>query len=676
MIGGAGNDTYVVDNAGDMITENANEGTDTVLASVSYSLGANLENLTLTGAAAINGTGNALANIITGNASDNVLDGGAGADTMIGGAGNDSYYVDNAGDVITENANEGTDTVFASLSWTLGANLENLTLTGSAAINGTGNALANILTGNAGNNVLDGGAGADQMIGGLGDDTYVVDNAGDVIVENANGGTDTVLASVSWTLGANLENLTLTGSSAIGGTGNGLANTLIGNAGNNVLDGGAGSDTLTGGGGSDTFLFSAGPNQAGFGSDVVTDFGAGDKIVLSGLVLSSFQDLQGHMTQSGADTIISFGSGAGASSITLQNVQASSLTADQFLIAPADRFGAATGTLVNNFGVGAGGWVSEDLYPRHVADMNGDGYADIVGFGYVGTWISYGSANGTFANPTLAVLNFGQAAGWSSDNAFHRELADINGDGRADIVGFGIAGTWVSLAQADGSFTAPSLGLAQFGSHDGWANEDGFARTTGDINGDGKADLIGFGYAGTWVSLGNGDGTFKPATLAVNSFGVQQGWTSDNSYHRVVADVNGDGKDDIIGFGQAGVWVALSHGDGTFGDATLALDSFGQAQGWTSQDAYTRVVGDINGDGRADIVGFGANNIWVAYGKADGTFTPVTADESAFSQPQGWTSDNSFHRELADINHDGSLDIVGFGYAGVWAGLNHGDYFA
>jgi hypothetical protein len=122
------------------------------------------------------------------------------------------------------------------------------------------------------------------------------------------------------------------------------------------------------------------------------------------------------------------------------------------------------------------------------------------------------------------------------------------------------------------------------------------------------------------------------------------------------------------------VWVALSHGDGTFGDAQFALDSFGQAQGWTSQDAYTRVVGDINGDGRADIVGFGYNNIWVAYGKADGTFTPVVADQNAFSQAQGWTSDSSYHRELADLNHDGNLDIVGFGYAGVWAGMNHGDF--
>lgn len=254
MIGGLGDDTYVVDSSSDVVTENADEGTDTVLSSVTKTLGLNLENLTLTGVSNINGTGNALDNVITGNSGNNVIDGGVGADTMIGGAGNDTYYVDDAGDVITENAGEGTDTVNTSVTYTLASDFENLTLTGIGNIDGTGNELNNLITGNNGDNVLDGLVGADTMIGGLGNDTYVVDDVGDVLTENASAGTDLVQASITFTLATDFENLTLTGSDDIDGTGNAVANIIIGNDGNNVLDGKAGADTMTGGLGDDTYI--------------------------------------------------------------------------------------------------------------------------------------------------------------------------------------------------------------------------------------------------------------------------------------------------------------------------------------------------------------------------------------------------------------------------------------
>ncbi|MFO1250405.1 MAG: calcium-binding protein [Inhella sp.] len=257
LIGGAGNDTYVVDAAGDVVTEAASGGTDTVEASANYTLGAEVERLVLTGTANLNGTGNAQGNSLTGNSGNNRLDGKAGTDTLAGGAGNDSYVVDSADDVVSELAGGGTDTVEASVTYTLAAEVENLLLTGTGAINGTGNGLGNTLTGNAGNNRLDGGAGNDTMVGGAGNDTYVVDAAGDVVTETASGGTDTVEASVNHTLGTEVEKLTLTGTSNLNGTGNALANTLTGNSGNNRLDGGAGNDAMLGGAGDDTYVVDA-----------------------------------------------------------------------------------------------------------------------------------------------------------------------------------------------------------------------------------------------------------------------------------------------------------------------------------------------------------------------------------------------------------------------------------
>lgn len=286
LVGGLGNDTYVVDDATDVVTENAGEGTDLVQASISYTLSANVEKLTLTGTAAINGTGNVLANTLTGNSGNNVLDGGVGADTLVGGAGNDSYAVDNAADVATEAASAGTDTVLASLNWTLGTNLENLTLTGTANLNGTGNSVANVLTGNAGDNVLNGGTGTDTMVGGAGNDTYVLDVAADVVTEAANAGTDTVQIGVAYTLGANVENLTLTGSSAVNGTGNTLNNVLTGNSGNNTLTGAAGNDTLDGGAGADILVGGADNDTyklgRGYGGDTIqeNDATAGNSDVL------------------------------------------------------------------------------------------------------------------------------------------------------------------------------------------------------------------------------------------------------------------------------------------------------------------------------------------------------------------------------------------------------------
>ena len=183
MSGGAGNDTYVVDAPATSVTELAGEGTDTVQSSVTYTLGANVENLTLTGTAAINGTGNTL---------DNVAHRQRRQQRPRRRRRHRHHGRRRRQRHLRRrrrrrrrhrSCRQGTDTVQSSISYTLGANVENLTLTGTATINGTGNALDNTLTGNAGNNVLDGGAGTDTMTGGAGNDTYVVDAAGDVVTE-------------------------------------------------------------------------------------------------------------------------------------------------------------------------------------------------------------------------------------------------------------------------------------------------------------------------------------------------------------------------------------------------------------------------------------------------------------------------------------------------------------
>jgi Ca2+-binding RTX toxin-like protein len=310
------------------VTEAEDEGTDTVQSSVTFNLatnGANVENLTLLGAGNISGTGNALDNVLTGNTGNNVLDGGAGADTMSGGAGNDTYVVDDADDTVTEALNQGTDLVQSSITFTLGANVENLTLTGTNGVNGTGNTLNNVLTGNAGDNelsgdagndTLNGGAGNDRldgelgndtMIGGAGDDIFVVNSTLDVVTEAAGigSGTDTVESSIGFSLAAlgNVENLTLLNGGPninINGTGNGAANILIGNDGNNVLNAGTGADTLDGGLGNDTLIGGAGQDKFVFSTalnattnvDTISDFTvAGVNSDLFNLSQSVFSDL-------------------------------------------------------------------------------------------------------------------------------------------------------------------------------------------------------------------------------------------------------------------------------------------------------------------------------------------------------------------------------------------------
>jgi len=370
-------------------TDQAPASYDVVHSAYDYALNATAHTLVLTGTAH-NGTGNAFDNIIIGNdagdhltgaagndaltggAGADYLDGGLGVDQMAGGLGNDTYVVDNSADSVVEASGGGIDTVLSSITYTLGATLENLTLTGAAAVDGTGNSLDNVMIGNDGtnhlfgmlgndglfggagndsldggwgNDVLNGGTGADQMTGGTGDDIFVVDNAGDTIIEWMSGGTDTVLSSINYSMAANLENLMLLGASNLTVTGNSLDNVIVGNAGaniingnagNDVINGGAGADTLYGAAGNDVFVFRAGEANG----DTVMDFAPGDTLRLEGYGVGATAQLGDHMLTihyAGGDEIIHF---YGASPVATDwSFSSVSTLAPELAKVAADHFG-------------------------------------------------------------------------------------------------------------------------------------------------------------------------------------------------------------------------------------------------------------------------------------------------------------------------------------------------
>ena len=309
-----------------------------------------------------------------------------------------------------------------------------------------------------------------------------------------------------------------------------------------------------------------------------------------------------------------------------------------------------------------------DKHPRFVADITGDGSGDLVGFGDAGVYVARSNGDGTyqplrFVNPDLGVQQ-----GWRVDQ-HPRMLADLTGDGRADIVGFGATGVHVSLAKGDGTFQPSVFVLADFSVQQGW-RVDAHPRFLADVTGDGRADIVGFGDAGVFVARSNGDGTFQPLQFALADFGVQQGWRVDR-HPRFLADITGDGRADIVGFGDAGVWVALSHGDGTFGPAHFVNPDLGVQQGWRV-DQHPRFLADLTGDGRADIVGFGAAGVHIALAKGDGTFQPSVVAVGDFGVQQGWRV-AEHPRFVTDVTGDGRADIVGFGDAGVWVARSNGD---
>lgn len=683
MTGGLGDDAYVVDDAGDVVTEAAGEGRDTVTASVSYTLATTSEIerfVAAAGTSAINLTGNDFASQIygndganvvmgggggdslygragddtlTGGADDDLLDGGAGADAMTGGAGNDTYAVDDAGDTVTELTGGGDDRVNATVSFALGltTEVEQLYSRGAGAIDLSGsdtdntivaNDAANVLDGldgndritarggddtllgGAGDDVLIGGAGVDAMTGGAGNDTFYVDDAGDTVIEATGEGSDKVFVETGWTLGAGqaVEALYLRGTGSIDVTGNDLANTIYGNSGANILSGGGGADTIHGSGG-DTL-----------------DGGAGD------------------------DTYIVTAGGTGA-------IRAIGDSSDS--LSSSDTGWSSTGVvMLDGLGVTTYANGGTDLF----VDA-GVGLAGLQADAMFGTaTVQRGQTRQVIDTTTLSTARGFVIQGVASgDNtgASVSSAGDINGDGYDDFI--------VGVPYGGGVHAGEAYVV--FGKATGFGAVDGTGRLVLDL-----------------------------ATLAPAAGFLIQGDVFNDMLGTSVAsagDVNGDGYDDIVvgaklgddGGNVAGEAYVIFGGatafgavDGT-GRAVINVTTLSAAEGFIIQgDAAYDVAGysvsgagDINGDGFDDLIvsakngddgGYSAGEAYVVFGTdqgfgaADGAGRQVI-DLTGLAAAQGFIVQGDTDEDQLGRSVHGAGDVNGDGYDDIIVGADGGD---
>ncbi|WP_195822546.1 DUF4214 domain-containing protein [Roseobacter sp. MH60115] len=415
-----------------------------------------------------------------------------------------------------------------------------------------------------------------------------------------------------------------------GGSGN---DTLEGRSGDDTLVGSTGDDLLRGGtataeaaNGNDTYVWAKGD-----GNDTIQDFGTSmteiDILRFEDVAFDDVIILRAPVTWDFLFKIVSTGDNirvvsqffdATAQSQGLEQIIFSDgVTLDREDIAALIQLdGTADDNVLN------GTIAGDRLHGRLGADTidGGDGDDSIVGGDgsdlltggqgddtLVGGNTTDGQINGFFESAYKAESYFGgDATGWGSE-LYERVVGDINGDGRVDIVGFGHDGTYVALGQANGTFGNAYKAESYFGGDaTGWGSEL-YERVVGDINGDGRVDIVGFGHDGTYVALGQANGTFGNAYKAESYFGGDAtGWGSE-LYERVVGDINGDGRVDIVGFGHDGTYAALGH---SVGDTMLGGEGNDKLFGSLMDDTLDGGAGDdvLTGGSGADTFVFGVGS--------------------------------------------------------------------
>ncbi len=671
--GGSGDDTIIGNSANNVL--DGGTGNDTVsyeaaTAGVTVNLG--LSTPQDTGSAGIdqlsgfeNLIGSAFSDTLIGGPSTATINGGAGDDlieagtanpatviTMNGGDGNDTFVVGSgpfhidggAGFNTVDGSNAPAGLVLTTYGYVNGApdttwNIQEM-IGSNYADNLTVSSPGDILLGGAGDDTLTSTGGGAQLAGGTGNDTYYSSNSTDQIIENPGEGTDTVVPRGNYTLGANLENLTLyeylpwdpyAGASIQpapnedwSATGNDVANVIKGNLGNNVLTGLGGADTLTGGGGNDTFKDTA----AGLNGDTITDFGVGDRIVISDASLSGFWISKSGTTLSFPGGSITLSADPGGV-ITFNAAPDGGVQLNVVQHHPANDFngdgisdvlwrsdsgsmqewlGKANGSFAYNASASYAMPTSQHI--AAIADVNGDGRADILWRGDDGAvreWL--GQANGSFA--------YNSALAYQMPTTQHLVTSgDFNGDGRADILWRGDDGAITEwLGQATGSFAFNSAAGAQLATS--WQ-----VAVSGDFNGDGRADVLwtdSSGHTQTWLAQANGGFAVSAA-----AYQMPNGWQAVGS-----GDFNGDGRNDVLWRNDStgGTIEWLGNGSGAFSFNSAANSNL--APGW-----HVAQIGDFNGDGRDDILwrnDSGAATAWI--GEPDGSFAFSNA---SYAMPTSW----------------------------------------